>query len=226
MNESIGRFQNMDTFEGDNGDPLTLHKYLFVYSNPLNEIDPTGNAGIDTEPIVYWPASDKNNRSYFHTYSQLGIDFTESWEGYSEFPYDHDGGSNATIGFGHLIHRGPLTPDEIANNKKGIGGWSVPRAEKQLQDDTSSSADDVNSEVTVPLAQYEFDAFVDFRFSIGPTFFNESEALADVNLGKYSYIPGDFAHFLKSNGNYAPGLFNRRCAEGDIFCEGKYQLKH
>jgi RHS repeat-associated protein len=37
-----GRFFTMDTDEGKNEDPLSLHKYLYCYSNPLNQTDPTG----------------------------------------------------------------------------------------------------------------------------------------------------------------------------------------
>ncbi|MBN9693310.1 MAG: hypothetical protein J0M24_23960 [Verrucomicrobia bacterium] len=39
----FGRFWNMDTFEGSQSDPLSLHKYLYVHSNPVNGIDPSGH---------------------------------------------------------------------------------------------------------------------------------------------------------------------------------------
>jgi hypothetical protein len=32
----------MDTYEGSNHVPLSLHKYLYVHGNPVNGIDPTG----------------------------------------------------------------------------------------------------------------------------------------------------------------------------------------
>jgi hypothetical protein len=32
----------MDDYEGVNAEPLSLHKYLYVYSNPVNGIDPSG----------------------------------------------------------------------------------------------------------------------------------------------------------------------------------------
>ncbi|WP_309381286.1 putative Ig domain-containing protein [Cerasicoccus frondis] len=42
MNPESGRFHTLDTYEGGNADPATLHKYLYVHSNPTNTIDPTG----------------------------------------------------------------------------------------------------------------------------------------------------------------------------------------
>jgi RHS repeat-associated protein len=40
-----GRFWTMDSYEGDNEDPLSLHKYMYCQANPVNMDDPFGNAG-------------------------------------------------------------------------------------------------------------------------------------------------------------------------------------
>jgi RHS repeat-associated protein len=37
-----GRFWTVDTFEGSQSDPLSLHKYLYAHDNPVNRIDPSG----------------------------------------------------------------------------------------------------------------------------------------------------------------------------------------
>jgi RHS repeat-associated protein len=37
-----GRFNQMDSYTGDNEDPPSLHKYLYCYADPINNIDPTG----------------------------------------------------------------------------------------------------------------------------------------------------------------------------------------
>ncbi|HIE02850.1 MAG TPA: hypothetical protein EYP59_21640 [Thiotrichaceae bacterium] len=39
---SSGRFLSMDSFNGVNQDPITLHKYLYANADPVNMIDPTG----------------------------------------------------------------------------------------------------------------------------------------------------------------------------------------
>ena len=45
LNPNTGRFWTMDTYAGDNGDPLSLHKYLYGGDNPVNRIDPSGHDG-------------------------------------------------------------------------------------------------------------------------------------------------------------------------------------
>lgn len=39
---SIGRFTRRDTYEGRLAEPITLNKYLYTHSNPVNYTDPTG----------------------------------------------------------------------------------------------------------------------------------------------------------------------------------------
>ncbi|MFA6545411.1 MAG: RHS repeat-associated core domain-containing protein [Limisphaerales bacterium] len=45
LNPDTGRFWNMDTFEGNTDDPLSLHKYLYTANNPVNMVDPSGHDG-------------------------------------------------------------------------------------------------------------------------------------------------------------------------------------
>jgi RHS repeat-associated protein len=43
LNASTGRFLTRDTSEGDQEEPLSLHKYLYCAANPVNLTDPSGN---------------------------------------------------------------------------------------------------------------------------------------------------------------------------------------
>ena len=43
LNPTIGRFWTMDTYEGNQSDPLSLHKYLYCHANPINGTDPSGH---------------------------------------------------------------------------------------------------------------------------------------------------------------------------------------
>ncbi|MGD0261337.1 MAG: RHS repeat-associated core domain-containing protein [Verrucomicrobiota bacterium] len=42
---NTGRFWTMDTFQGNQEDPLSLHKYLYGADDPVNRIDPSGHDG-------------------------------------------------------------------------------------------------------------------------------------------------------------------------------------
>ncbi|HLX69591.1 MAG TPA: LamG-like jellyroll fold domain-containing protein [Verrucomicrobiae bacterium] len=42
LDQNTGRFWTMDSFEGNNEDPSSLHKYVYAEDNPINLIDPTG----------------------------------------------------------------------------------------------------------------------------------------------------------------------------------------
>ena len=44
--QNTGRFTQMDSWEGNNSDPVTLHKYLYANANPGSMIDPSGNFSI------------------------------------------------------------------------------------------------------------------------------------------------------------------------------------
>jgi RHS repeat-associated protein len=41
-----GRFFTMDSYEGDNNDPASIHKYLYANANPINNFDPTGRFAL------------------------------------------------------------------------------------------------------------------------------------------------------------------------------------
>src|SRR5260370_41587758 len=43
LNFSTGRFWSMGTEEGNNQDPLSLHKYLYAEGNPFDHVDPNGH---------------------------------------------------------------------------------------------------------------------------------------------------------------------------------------
>ena len=45
-NSTTGRFWSMDTDEGEEQDPISLHKYLYAGANPINRIDPSGHDSI------------------------------------------------------------------------------------------------------------------------------------------------------------------------------------
>jgi hypothetical protein len=42
LNPNTGRFQTMDSYEGNPTDPQSLHKYTYAHSDPVNRVDPSG----------------------------------------------------------------------------------------------------------------------------------------------------------------------------------------
>jgi RHS repeat-associated protein len=42
INPGTGRFWTMDSFDGNNEDPLSLHRFLYAENNPVNGLDPSG----------------------------------------------------------------------------------------------------------------------------------------------------------------------------------------
>jgi len=44
LNPNTGRFWTMDSFEGSQTDPSSLHKYLYCEANPVNGWDPSGHS--------------------------------------------------------------------------------------------------------------------------------------------------------------------------------------
>jgi RHS repeat-associated protein len=48
-----GRFLSVDGFEGFNADPLSLHKYLYCNSSPVDSSDPSGNLTIAEAGAVF-----------------------------------------------------------------------------------------------------------------------------------------------------------------------------
>ena len=47
-----GRFSRLDPFAGDYQEPLSLHKYMYTHADPINGIDPSGNAFTIVEVVV------------------------------------------------------------------------------------------------------------------------------------------------------------------------------
>jgi hypothetical protein len=65
LNVNTGRFQTMDTYAGNNEDPLSLHKYLYVEDDPVDKVDPWGTTFMD---II--------NGQFVHR--RIGLDFVGS----------------------------------------------------------------------------------------------------------------------------------------------------
>jgi len=57
-----GRFWTQDSFEGLNGQPLSLHKYLYGHGDPVNNVDPSGQITIATFAVAETVSGILDNR--------------------------------------------------------------------------------------------------------------------------------------------------------------------
>ena len=94
--------------------------------------------------------------------SANGLAFLSNEEGLRTEPYN-DSAGHATIGVGHLIHRGPVT----AADRARFRGFTRADAVALLRQDVSSRERAVDRLVHVGLSQNEFDALVSLVFNIG-----------------------------------------------------------
>ena len=71
-------FHTLDTYQGRNGEPMTLHKYLYAHANAANMIDPSGYftqaTGLQVEAVIrtIYEAEFPGNNTQFGTPNILG----------------------------------------------------------------------------------------------------------------------------------------------------------
>jgi lysozyme len=150
--------------------------------------------------------------------SMKGAAFIGHFEGFRGALYNDPVG-HCTIGFGHLVHRGPINGSEPAEFKKGI---SRERGLELLQQDASSCSEEISRSVKVKLTQPQADALISFAFNVGTGAFKESTLLKLLNQGDYDSVPAQLNRWTKASGRTLPGLVTRRKAEGALFREGRY----
>jgi len=133
------------------------------------------------------------------TMNQLGLQLTESSEGFVDHVYA-DAAGNPTVCWGHLVTGGQTFPNP------------VPRSEcvQLLQQDLASAEQCVQNNVNVELNSNQFSALVDFTFNLGCGSLQSSTLLRDLNQGEYSAVPAQMLRWVYAGGRVLPGLQTRR----------------
>jgi GH24 family phage-related lysozyme (muramidase)/peptidoglycan hydrolase-like protein with peptidoglycan-binding domain len=151
--------------------------------------------------------------------SENGKKLVRDAEGFFSKPYNDPAG-HATIGYGHLLHRGNVT----AADRAQWGTLSEPAARKLLDKDINEVAAQVKSLVKVPVTQGQFDALVSFGFNLGTGKggLGDSTLLKKLNAGDYAGAQKEFGrwvHATDNSGNVItlPGLVTRRANEAALF---------
>ncbi len=136
--------------------------------------------------------------------SPAGIAMIQAHEGLRLTAY-RDAGGVWTIGYGSTggVRRGmTITRDQ---------------AVLRLYQDLDEAEATINSRVTVPLTQPQFDALTSLVFNIGGGAFRKSTLLQKLNTGDYAGAAAEFPRWVKARGRILPGLVIRRAAERQLF---------
>lgn len=136
--------------------------------------------------------------------SKSGTDLIKKFEGFRYNAYKDSGGV-LTIGYGHT--EGVVEGDVIT---RGEG-------QELLLRDLRTAISSINSLVTVPLDQCQFDALVSFVFNVGIGAFKKSTLLKVLNNCQYELVPHELKRWNKSNGKVLAGLVRRRESEALLF---------
>lgn len=131
---------------------------------------------------------------------------------------------NCTIGYGHKVHDGPC--DGKAEEGEFKSGVTRQRGEELFRDDVRDKAvNPIRAKVTVPLNQHQFDALVHYTYNAGEgSGIDDLLERSQLNASEHNNVPGTLIRTRPTwnQGEYAPGLGNRREREAFIFAEGKY----
>jgi GH24 family phage-related lysozyme (muramidase) len=144
--------------------------------------------------------------------SRAGAELIARFEGFVRRPYN-DAAGHATIGFGHLLHHGPVTPAD----RERWGTISRDRGLTLLSEDAREAARAVERGVRVPLTQEQFDALVSFVFNVGVGAFASSTLLRRLNAGDRPGAADELLRWSRAGGRVLEGLLNRRRAERALF---------
>ena len=142
--------------------------------------------------------------------SQRGVNLIAQWEGFRAEAYE-DAAGHATIGFGTLLHYGPLTQ---ADRKLH---WTRERALQELEKDSAEAQNTVRTLVKVPLHQGEMDALTSFVYNVGAGAFRDSTLLRLLNDGRRAKAANQFLSWNRAGGKVLLGLSRRRRAERQRF---------
>jgi lysozyme len=150
--------------------------------------------------------------------SAAGAEFIAQFEGFVPTIYnDAAQPPNATIGFGHVVHAGPITGNEAVKQV------TREQALAMLRKDCAKAAAAVRRHVTQPLTQAQFDALVSFTFNLGEQNLAESTLLKKLNAGELDAVPAELQRWVHAGpGAPLPGLVRRRQAVAALFTNGAY----
>lgn len=160
--------------------------------------------------------------------SQDGIDLIKGFESYRQFPYnDAHTPPNATIGYGWMLHAGPVTQ---ADHDAWPNGISEFDAEQKLLAHVRDAVAPLISKYVDPyctITQNQYDALCSFLYNTG------GQAMKDPKTGNLTGlglaflrndlqdVPGEMCRWIFSGGKKLDGLINRRQKEAALWMKSE-----
>lgn len=141
-----------------------------------------------------------------------GIALLKKWEDCKLVAYQDIRGI-WTIGWGHT--------------GQGIGPgvrWAQWQADAQLMEDVKYAEHCIDTSVSVPLIQGEYDALVCLIHNIGTGAFLGSTLLRKLNDSDYDGAAAEFPKWDHANKKVVEGLYNRRLEEQTLFEDTGYAI--
>jgi lysozyme len=142
--------------------------------------------------------------------NQATVELVKEFEGFRAKAYKCPAGI-WTIGYGTTAAAGVgITPKE---------GMTITRsdAEGYLHGALEKFAAQIESDITAPINENEFGAFVSLAYNIGPGAFRKSSALRHFNAGDKAKAAAAILLWDKAGGKVLRGLTRRREAERKLF---------
>ena len=206
----------------------TIQRIELYQSRVLGFAQPDGRVDPDGQTLMHLRdglGAGPSRATKALSLSAGGRGYLESLESLSLQPYDDQTGKaisswvrGATIGYGHLIAKSDWTLYK--------DGMTREQADHLLSADLAPFEQTVNTVITAPLTQQQFDALVIFAFNIGSGAFAKSSVVKLVNdpAAKTSYrnLEAAWMAWTKSQGRQMAGLVKRRNAEWNLYAQGIY----
>lgn len=142
---------------------------------------------------------------------QAGLELIRREEGCILHPYNDP--LNATIGIGHLLHRGQVTDADI----KRYRDFTLNDAYALLRGDVTDAEDAIRHAIHVELNQHQWNALVDLVFNCGAGVLDDQVA-ALINQGRFAEAADAWQAWCHGdNGEIIPDLQRRRANERHLF---------
>ena len=144
--------------------------------------------------------------------SDAGIELIKSFEGFraNAYPDPKSGGDPWTVGYGS-------TKFPSGRPVKQGDKVTPAQAELYLREDVKKFANSVDTLVTAPLKQCQYDALVSFVYNLGATNFRNSTLLKKLNAKDYKGAADEFLRWVSQGSSVEAGLRRRRTAERSLF---------